>query len=575
MDEEDFRLKPGRIRSTGGERNQPAITQVLKAAQRAGGSISKAGKIAKAKGSTFGRGRMASIRASHRLSNRSRGAVVKARVVRHHGRASLAAHLSYIERDGVSRERDEGRLFGAASDEIDRNQFAARCDHDRHHFRFIVSPDDAEKMADLKTFTRDLMGQMEKDLDTKLDWAAADHWNTQYPHIHIIIRGVADDGENLVLSCDYISNGIRARAQDLITRELGLRTDLEIRHTLERQVEAERWTDLDRDLSRSMKRDGFIDMIPVADAPPELHSLKMGRLRKLERLGLAEQFAPGCWSLASNAEDILRDIGARGDIIKRVHEALKDHQIERSTERFALDARPGQSIIGRLVERGLHDELAGSAYAILDGIDGRTHHIVFPNIEATGDAPSSAIVELRNYEDRRGRARMALAVRSDSDLAQQIQAPGATWLDRQLVSHQASERAATGFGAEVTQAMESRAGHLVEAGLARRQGRRIVFARNLLQGLRQREVTAHAEKLAADLGLAHKPSRSGEYVAGTVRQRIALSSGRFAMIDDGLGFQLVPWSPSLDGNIGRHISGVMRGDGHVDWSLGRGRGLGR
>jgi Protein of unknown function (DUF3363) len=61
---------------------------------------------------------------------------------------------------------------------------------------------------------------------------------------------------------------------------------------------------------------------------------------------------------------------------------------------------------------------------------------------------------------------------------------------------------------------------------------------------------------------------------GTVRQRLSLASGRYAMIDNGLGFALVPWSPSLDRQLGQHISGVMRGDGGVDWSLGRGRGLG-
>ena len=57
------------------------------------------------------------------------------------------------------------------------------------------------------------------------------------------------------------------------------------------------------------------------------------------------------------------------------------------------------------------------------------------------------------------------------------------------------------------------------------------------------------------------------------RQRLMLASGRSAMIDDGLGFQLVPWSP-LERNLGKHVSGVARGDSGVDWSFGRQRGLG-
>ncbi|HEV7285520.1 MAG TPA: DUF3363 domain-containing protein, partial [Kaistia sp.] len=96
----------------------------------------------------------------------------------------------------------------------------------------------------------------------------------------------------------------------------------------------------------------------------------------------------------------------------------------------------------------------------------------------------------------------------------------------------------------------------------------------LIDTLRQREVEALGEKLAAEIGRQFSKAGTGEYVAGTYRQRFALASGRFAMIDDGLGFQLVPWSPSLEKQIGRHVSGVARDDGGVDWDFGRKRGIG-
>jgi hypothetical protein len=70
------------------------------------------------------------------------------------------------------------------------------------------------------------------------------------------------------------------------------------------------------------------------------------------------------------------------------------------------------------------------------------------------------------------------------------------------------------------------------------------------------------------------PSAEGEHVSGVYRQRVTLSSGRFAMIDDGMGFQLVPWRPALEQQLGRQLSGVMAPGGSVDWSLGRKRGLG-
>jgi len=46
------------------------------------------------------------------------------------------------------------------------------------------------------------------------------------------------------------------------------------------------------------------------------------------------------------------------------------------------------------------------------------------------------------------------------------------------------------------------------------------------------------------------------------------------MIDNGLGFQLVPWSDPLEKRLSQHISGVAMSGGGVDWSFGRSRGLG-
>ena len=130
-----------------------------------------------------------------------------------------------------------GALFGPGTENADAGAFAERCQDDRHHFRFIVSPDDAVEMTDLKSFTRDLVGQMEKDLGTRLDWVAVDHWNTEHPHVHLIVRGVRDDGQDLVIARDYIKEGMRDRARDLITQELGPRTDLDIRRALELQID--------------------------------------------------------------------------------------------------------------------------------------------------------------------------------------------------------------------------------------------------------------------------------------------------------------------------------------------------
>ncbi len=575
--EDEFRIRPGRIRSSSSQRARPFIAQALAAAQRAGGHVSRSGKITSGNRSYFGRGKRAAVQANRWVTSRSRIAVIKTRVVRH-GRhsAPLATHLAYLRREGVTRDGEKARLFGPDGDELDPKTFAERCEDDRHHFRFIVSPEDAVDMADLKTFTRELMGQAEKDLGTKLDWVGVDHWNTERPHIHVIARGRADDGEDLVIARDYIKDGMRARARDLITRELGYRTDRDIHNTLERQIDSERWTALDRQLVRDGARHGMIDLAPRRGRQPDdHHALKVGRLRKLEALGLADQIGPGQWVMDETAETTLRELGERGDIIKRIHRGLTERGIAQGTSNYVLAGESlDDPVIGRLVDRGLDDELKGTAFAVIDGVDGRTHHIRLPHIDAAGDSAPGSIVELRKFDDARGRRRMALAVRSDLDIESQVTATGATWLDRQAIAREPTPLGGGGFGAEVGDALKQRAEHLIDEGLAKRQGQRVIFARDLLNTLRKRELDSVGEKLANEIGRPHTPSATGEYVSGTYQRRIALASGRFAMIDDGLGFQLVPWTPSVEKQLGKHISGIARGNGGVDWDFGRNKGLG-
>jgi type IV secretory pathway VirD2 relaxase len=85
-------------------------------------------------------------------------------------------------------------MFDVRTDAADGRAFAARCAKDRHDFRFIISPEDAPGMQNLREFTRELMVGAERDLGTELDWVAIDHWSTDNPHVHVLIRGRADGG---------------------------------------------------------------------------------------------------------------------------------------------------------------------------------------------------------------------------------------------------------------------------------------------------------------------------------------------------------------------------------------------
>jgi type IV secretory pathway VirD2 relaxase len=575
-DDDDFRIRPGKGKSRGSGSVRPLslAAQVKRAAARAG-HTRRPGRRGGGTGK-LGRGRGAAL--AGRRSSASRRVVIKARIVRHGGprfrAAPLARHIAYLERDGVTRDGRDASVFDARADRADGDAFAGRCADDRHHFRFIVSPEDAGELGDLRTFTRELMGDVARDLGTQLDWVAVDHWNTDNPHVHVLVRGVAGDGADLVIDRAYMSHGMRDRAEARVTLELGPRSAREIEQALGREVEAERWTSLDRSLRGRANEEGVIDLRPAPDAKPSQRDLLLtGRAQKLERLGLATPTGSARWILKPDVEARLRELGDRGDIIKTMHRAMRDagHAVH---ENGLAIHQPGASdpVIGRLVARGLQDELAGSAYAIVDGVDGLHHHLRFADLELTGDASPGAIVEVRHWQDRGGTPRSALAVRSDLSLDQQVKARGATWLDRQLLARE-SAPANRGFGGEVRAALAAREEHLIGEGLAGRRGGRVTLAPNLIDTLRSAELRDATQRIAQRTGLTPYEHGPGSAIAGTYRERVTLASGRFAMIDDGLGFQLVPWRPALDRQLGASVTGTMT-PGGVDWTLGRSRGLG-
>lgn len=404
-DSEDiFKPKLGRIRSLGGRRAKTYINQVLHQVSAAGksgfGTVRSSRRFS---GNRIGRGgdTMRQRRAGHRFGPSSRRVVIKTRIVKFKGGAVAAAraHLNYIQRDGVSNENEPGRLYDAASDEADGKAFLERSEGDRHQFRFIVSPEDATELEDLKPFVRDLMAGMEDDLGTKLDWVAVDHFNTDHPHTHIVLRGKDELGQDLVIARDYIAHGMRQRASELLTFELGPQTEHELRHKLERQVGQNRFTDLDRGLLREAG-DGTID---YGDALPGEHArfqraMQFGRLRALAKRGLAEEVEPGRWRLSEHLEETLRRAGERGDIIKTMHRGLARAGLDAGAADYAVydpsDPR-AQAIVGRIIDRGLHDELNDVHYVMIDGADGRVHFVTLDPKQDMDDLPIGAVVEAR------------------------------------------------------------------------------------------------------------------------------------------------------------------------------------
>lgn len=645
-DEDRFLVKPAAPKSRGGPRSQRFVSQVLKQVSKAGAKTSD--KSLGRPANTFGRGRVAASMAGQRLGPNARRVVIKSRfvVLRRASPTSVAVHLRYIERDGVTRDGQKGQAYGADTDAADLKAFQERGQSDRHQFRFIVSAEDGLELEDLKGFTRELMRRMETDLETRLDWVAVDHWDTDNPHTHIVLNGhtggPASGREDLVIAPDYMAHGMRLRASEIATEWLGPRTEAEIRQSLLREVDQQRLTGLDRALIRQADADG-IDLTSNPQDRQRQNALR-ARLQRLEGMGLAERTNANRWKLQPGMVATLDAMGQREDALETVRRALKGQRRE-----CVIDEHPtSSSVIGRIAGKGLADELHDRGYLVVDGIDGRAHYLKLPagtdlaelpvhgivearppglekpvdrsiatiardglyktadhvvqltqvndrdphstvdahvrRLEAlrragiveriadgTWRAPPDLLQKARQYDAQKSSG-LAIELRSHLPIDQQVRAIGATWLDKQLVGD-GSALADQGFGAQVCDAMHDRVDFLAEQGLAeRRRGQRAKFARSLLSTLRDLELAAASKAIQQQTGLIYRPLRDGEHTSGIYRRSVQLASGRFAMLDDGMGFSLVPWRPVVEQRLGQQVSAVVRG-ASATWQLGKQRGM--
>ncbi len=423
-DEENrFRPKPGRIRSDAPRagKTKSFLTQAKKLARQHSNSPSRSSSrsfpSAKSASATSGggrarapggpgvrRGRGAAFVRARTLSGGwrhsapgMRRVVVKTRYVQNAGRnGRSAAHLRYIQRDGTSRDGERGQLYSATEDRANGDAFVERGREDRHQFRFIVSPEDGADLTDLTAHTRDLMSQIETDLGTKLDWVAVNHHNTGYPHVHVIVRGKDELGENLVINGDYLANGIRERGSELATLELGPVTEIEQSRKLSAEIDQDRFTRIDRAMTEEAD-ERFLDLRHEPDDHRRQfnRTLRLRRLSKLEKMGLATEHAPGVWELSERTELTLREMGERGDIIRNMHKALKADGLERDPMTFHIhDGPPETHIVGRVVDKHLSDELGENLTIVVDGIDGRTHHIAGIDPTRVEDARIGSVIQI-------------------------------------------------------------------------------------------------------------------------------------------------------------------------------------
>jgi Protein of unknown function (DUF3363) len=225
-----------------------------------------------------------------------------------------------------------------------------------------------------------------------------DHFNTGQPHTHVVVRGVTDEGKILYIAGDYIAHGIRARASDLVTRELGRQTELEVQQKLGREVDHDRFTRLDRTLLNEAD-DGRVDL-RISPGQSYLvranRHLLIARLQKLEAMELAEPVEPGVWQLSPRLESSLKHLGQRIDTIQIMQKALGEEAAERGVSQFMIHREvPRSPVTGHLRGKGLAgDGLADKVHLVIDGVDGRVHYVELDAAQVPEEARIGAILSV-------------------------------------------------------------------------------------------------------------------------------------------------------------------------------------
>lgn len=301
--------------------------------------------------------------ARYAYDNRQR-AIVKIHYFSHSGSggASLRAHAKYVARDAAPlrepeverepngphpeaetdphtryliQERKQARFYSASDEACDGGAIASRWSRtDRRHFRLILAPENGAALGDLTSYTREVMARAEKALGTKLEWIAVDHFDTDNPHTHVILRGVRDDGRDLIIPPDFVKHGWRSAARDVATEWLGERTRDQAREAVEREIRAHRPTRLDAEIAAQLPETGRVRLADFRsfNGDPNSANLLKARAQELRRLGLASEIRRNILQFEPNWRDGLKALELHLDVRKAmmVARAKKLKELQRS-----------------------------------------------------------------------------------------------------------------------------------------------------------------------------------------------------------------------------------------------------
>ncbi len=323
----------------------------------------------------------------HRTSTNQK-VVLKASFIKHtdgKGIKKLKAHLSYLVRSGVgledSLENDKELKFQLKDKELSRKDLSKLIDSwstDPYHFRFIISPDRASDL-DLDRYTKSVVKRLSRDLETNLEYFSVAHYNTDNQHVHLVLRGLDDRGNPLVINKDYIKHGMRNACELEATLSLGKEPYSNRLKRILLEVYKPKLTLIDRRLVKlsRVSKDGKLKLEIPKKGSNELSRIyfeaNIKRLHFLRSINLASEDKKGRWSLKRDLEKTLYKLGRKEEIRERLaNKLIKAKHLRICDEQIALKDR----VSGVVLDRGVDNEFNDNKYILLETDNGFNHYQV-------------------------------------------------------------------------------------------------------------------------------------------------------------------------------------------------------
>lgn len=496
------------------------------------------------------------------------------------GGGNLAAHASYLQRDGAEREGEKGRFYDATQDDVRDAQERLQdwAEYDKRHFRITLAPESGARLVaedgHLKEFTRETMARMERDLGVRLDWMGIDHHNTDNPHTHVIVRGVRRDGAELILPREYVSHGLREAARDVATERIGARGREDERLRLDREAHARGYNRLDQAIEHELgKRSEILVQRLGKGRDPAFADAMKARARELARIGLAEE----------TRRNVIR---FERDWAERL-QAMRAIDVRRELARARLYEKNMGRLAGAVRELGPRGETPDRGVLVVETPD-KGRLVLNTSMEAIADLQRGSLAALTPEGKRGGIERLSFHAPED-----QVHARAQTELDREL------ERVARGQAPrlpdtpEVRAALDERARVLESNRLGfRSNDGRFHFRDGALDELKQAELSREGREAAKERhglfrdvtpGAGHEhdwsgPARFGGEEPWRVRETKELFAGKTALLERGRDVVLAPVQPGMGlgpgDSVSLNVADQMSKTPQLEMTKLLGRGLG-